>query len=235
MPRLIGLDMGGTSTDTARTAPDQGLEYESTKAGVRILTPTLPIETVASGGGSVCWFDGVSLRVGPQSAGAMPGPACYGRGGPLTITDLNVALGRVPADQFPFPLDLQAIDQRLDELQLELSAVGKAFASRELLADGLRNIAAQQMAEAVRTVSIAQGADPREHALVGFGGAAGQHICEIADLLGIERVIHTHEAGLLSALGMGLAAQRSRCGCCRSINHSLTSTCLASTHGPHWA
>ncbi len=208
LPRLIGLDMGGTSTDTCRTAPDQGLDYESTKAGVRILTPTLPIETVAAGGGSICWFDGVSLRVGPQSAGASPGPACYGRGGPLTITDLNVFLGRLPARQFPFPLDLPAIAERLTELNRLLTQVGKGFESLEQLADGLRAIAASQMAEAVRTISIAQGADPREHALVGFGGAAGQHICEIADLLGIDRIVHTQEAGLLSALGMGLAAER---------------------------
>lgn len=206
--KLIGLDMGGTSTDTCRTAPDQGLEYESTKAGVRILTPTLPIETVASGGGSICWFDGVTLRVGPQSAGALPGPACYGRGGPLTITDLNVFLGRLPAEQFPFPLAVPFIQQRLTELNEQLSVVGKAFASLEQLADGLRVIAASQMAEAVRTISIAQGADPREHALVGFGGAAGQHICEIAELLGIDRIIHSQESGLLSALGMGLASER---------------------------
>lgn len=208
MPKLIGLDMGGTSTDTCRTAPDQGLEYESTKAGVRILTPTLPIETVASGGGSICWFDGVSLRVGPQSAGALPGPACYGRGGPLTITDLNAYLGRLPAQQFPFPLDMVAVEQRLTELNEQLAVVSKAFETLEQLADGLRAIAASQMAEAVRTISIAQGADPREHALVGFGGAAGQHICEIADLLGIDKIVHSHEAGLLSALGMGLAAER---------------------------
>lgn len=208
IPKLIGLDMGGTSTDTCRTAPDQGLEYESTKAGVRILTPTLPIETVASGGGSICWFDGVTLRVGPQSAGALPGPACYGRGGPLTITDLNVYLGRLPAEQFPFPLELPAIEQRLAELNAQLEATGKAFESLSELADGFRAIAANQMAEAVRTISIAQGADPREHALVGFGGAAGQHICEIADLLGIDRILHSQESGLLSALGMGLASER---------------------------
>ncbi len=132
MPKLIGSDMGGTSTDTCRTAPDQGLEYESTKAGVRILTPTLPIETVASGGGSICWFDGVSLRVGPQSAGALPGPACYGRGGPLTITDLNAFLGRLPAQQFPFPLDMAAVELRLSELNAQLTAAGKAFESLEL-------------------------------------------------------------------------------------------------------
>lgn len=207
-PLLIGLDMGGTSTDVCRTAPDQTLEYESTKAGVRILTPTLPIETVASGGGSICWFDGVSLRVGPHSAGASPGPACYGRGGPLTITDLNVYLGRLPVDQLPFPIDRAAIEVRLAELERETAAAGNHFRSLEQLADGLRGIANQQMAEAARTISISQGADPRAHTLVGFGGAAGQHICEIAGLLGVAEIVDSEDAGLLSALGMGLADQR---------------------------
>ncbi len=156
-----------------------------------------------------CWFDGVSLRVGPQSAGALPGPACYGRGGPLTITDLNVLLGRLPEQQFPFPLDTQAARLRLDELFQQVKAARLSVASPLELASGLRKIANQQMAEAVRTISIAQGADPRTHTLVGFGGAAGQHICEIAELLGMRRVIDTPDAGLLlSALGMGLAPLR---------------------------
>ncbi len=205
--QLIGLDMGGTSTDVSRIGSDHQLQYESLKAGVRILTPTLPIETVASGGGSICWFDGVALRVGPQSAGATPGPACYGRGGPLTITDLNVFLGRLPKEQFPFPLDEVAIAQRLDALLTEMREV-LPISTREQLATGLRRLANEQMSAAVRTVSIAQGVDPRGAALVGFGGAAGQHICEIAELLGISQVIDSAEAGLLSALGMGLADLR---------------------------
>jgi 5-oxoprolinase (ATP-hydrolysing) len=205
--QLIGLDMGGTSTDVSRIGPDHQLQYESLKAGVRILTPTLPIETVASGGGSVCWFDGVALRVGPQSAGASPGPACYGRGGPLTITDLNVFLGRLPKQQFPFPLDETAIGHRLDELLTEMRGV-LPIDSRETLAGGLRRLANEQMSAAVRTVSTAQGVDPRGSTLVGFGGAAGQHICEIAELLGISQVLDSTEAGLLSALGMGLADVR---------------------------
>lgn len=207
MPQLIGLDMGGTSTDVCRIGADHQLQYESTKAGVRILTPTLPIETVAAGGGSICWFDGVSLRVGPQSAGAAPGPACYGRGGPLTITDLNVFLGRLPEQQFPFPLDLAAIDRRLGEL-LEQVRATLPIRTPEQLAEGLRRLANEQMAAAVRTVSTAQGADPRKSALVGFGGAAGQHICQIAELLGISQVIDYADAGLMSALGMGLASER---------------------------
>lgn len=204
---LIGLDMGGTSTDVCRVAEEQHLQYESTKAGVRIFTPTLPIETVAAGGGSVCWFDGVSLRVGPHSAGADPGPACYGRQGPLTITDLNVFLRRIPACQFPFPIDHRAIEQRLGEI-LQQSQVVLGTQTLAELAAGFRRIANEQMAEAVRTVSLAQGVDVRDHALIGFGGAAGQHICEIADLLDIGQVIDSAEAGLLSALGMGLAERR---------------------------
>lgn len=205
--QLIGLDMGGTSTDVCRIGDDHNLQFESFKADVRILTPTLPIETVASGGGSICWFDGVALRVGPNSAGASPGPACYGRGGPLTITDLNVFLGRLPAVQFPFPLDLKAIDSRIDEL---LAQVQKQLpiSTREALAGGLRRLANEQMAAAVRTVSISQGVDPRQAALIGFGGAAGQHVCEIAELLGMTRIYDSAEAGLLSALGMGLADLR---------------------------
>lgn len=204
---LIGLDMGGTSTDVSRVSDEHNLEYESTKAGVRILTPTLPIETVASGGGSICWFDGVSLRVGPQSAGAHPGPACYGRGGPLTVTDLNVFLGRIPAGQFPFPLELEALEVRLDRLLAEC-AQPLALTTREALAEGFRRIANEQMAAAVRTVSISHGADPRTHGLLGFGGAAGQHVCDIAGILEMRTVLDAADAGLLSALGMGLADQR---------------------------
>ncbi len=205
---VLGLDMGGTSTDVCRVGASFDLQYESTKAGVRILTPTLPIETVASGGGSICWFDGVSLRVGPRSAGALPGPACYGRSGPLTITDLNVFLGRLPACQFPFPLDVAVIGERLQEIFQQIQQAELGIRSIEHLAEGFRRIANQQMAEAVRSITISQGVDPRDHSLLGFGGAAGQHICEIADLLGINSVIDSAEAGMLSALGMGLAALR---------------------------
>jgi 5-oxoprolinase (ATP-hydrolysing) len=206
-PELIGLDMGGTSTDVCRVSNEHNLQYESTKAGVRIFSPTLPIETVAAGGGSVCWFDGVSLRVGPHSAGASPGPACYGRGGPLTITDLNVFLGRIPASQFPFPIDHAAIIARLSEITRETANVLGLHELTEL-ASGFRRIANEQMSAAVRTVSLAQGVDPRSQILVGFGGAAGQHICEIAEILGITRIADSAEAGLLSALGMGLADRR---------------------------
>ncbi len=208
---LIGIDMGGTSADVCQAGSAQTIHYESTKAGVRILTPTLPIETVASGGGSVCWFDGVSLRVGPDSAGAQPGPAAYGRDGPLTITDVNIYLNLLPAEQFPFPIDESAVARRLDEIT-QAVASADSWSSTEVtparIAEGFRAIACQQMSEAVRAIAAASGTDLRQHALVGFGGAAGQHVCDIADLLGMKTIFDTPQAGLLSALGMGLADTR---------------------------
>ncbi len=211
-PRMIGLDMGGTSTDVCRIEGRLQLEHETIKAGVRMITPTLAIHTVASGGGSICSFDGVQLRVGPQSAGSDPGPACYGRGGPLTITDLNLLHGRIDPARFPIPLDIHASQRRVEELlaQVHDHPLFQSMNSDDLI-DGLRRLANEQMASAVRSISIEQGADPREHVLSGFGGAAGQHICEIAELLGMNRIVDHPDAGLLSALGMGLAPiQRSR-------------------------
>ncbi|MCU0720905.1 MAG: hydantoinase B/oxoprolinase family protein, partial [Pirellula sp.] len=204
---LIGLDMGGTSTDVSRIDGELDLEFETIKAGVRMMIPSLKIHTVAAGGGSICWFDGVQLRVGPQSAGSDPGPACYGRGGPLTITDLNLLLDRIEPEAFPFPLDRQAASDALLKVLSEFQAsnLENKNATPQQLAIGFRRIANETMANAVRSISISQGADPRQHALVSFGGAAGQHICEIAALLGIETVIDPPEAGLLSALGMGMA------------------------------
>ncbi|MBM3966270.1 MAG: hypothetical protein FJ308_14585, partial [Planctomycetes bacterium] len=205
-PKLIGLDMGGTSTDVCRIDGRLQIEHESIKAGVRMMVSTLAIQTVAAGGGSVCWFDGVQLRVGPQSAGSNPGPACYGRGGPLTLTDLNLLQGRIDPSRFPIPLTPEASLQRVEELHSQIVQV-PIFKSMEVegLIAGLRRIANEQMASAVRAISIEQGADPREHALAGFGGAAGQHICEIAELLGMDRIVDHPDAGLLSALGIGLA------------------------------
>lgn len=212
IPRIIGLDMGGTSTDVCRIEGRLQLEHETIKAGVRMLVPTLAIHTVAAGGGSICWFDGVQLRVGPQSAGSDPGPAAYGRGGPLTITDLNLLHGRIDPTRFPIPLDVEAARARLLEV---LSQVHQnpwfEGMDEDGLITGFRRLANEQMASAVRSISIEQGADPRDHALAGFGGAAGQHICEIAELLGMDRIVDHPESGLLSALGMGLAPiKRSR-------------------------
>jgi 5-oxoprolinase (ATP-hydrolysing) len=206
IPKLIGLDMGGTSTDVCRIDGRLTLDHETIKAGVRMVVPTLAIHTVAAGGGSICWFDGVQLRVGPQSAGSDPGPACYGRGGPLTITDLNLLSHRIDPTRFPIPLNLEAARSRSRELfqQVRSHSWFKDLDEAGLL-HGLRRIANEQMAAAVRAISIQQGADPREHALIGFGGAAGQHICEVAELLGMRRILDHPDAGLLSALGMGLA------------------------------
>lgn len=212
IPRLIGLDMGGTSTDVCRIEGRLQLEHETVKAGVRMVIPTLAIHTVASGGGSICWFDGVQLRVGPHSAGSDPGPACYARGGPLTITDLNLLHGRIDPSQFPIPLDPDSSKRRAQEL-LALVQTNSLFQWMRVddLIDGLRRLANEQMASAVRSISFEQGADPREHVLSGFGGAAGQHICEIAELLGMPEILDHPDAGLLSALGMGMASiQRAR-------------------------
>ena len=201
----IGLDMGGTSTDVSRFVGSVGRRYESRVAGVRVMTPMMDIETIAAGGGSICAFnDDGRLTVGPASAGADPGPACYGRGGPLTITDVNLLLGRIPKHRFPFPLNLDAARRRLQEIRRRIDNSGK-FDSDEQLADGFLQIAVTHMAEAVRNVSTAQGTDVRDMALVGFGGAAGQHVCKVASALGMQRIVDHPQAGLMSALGMGMA------------------------------
>jgi 5-oxoprolinase (ATP-hydrolysing) len=205
--RAIGLDMGGTSTDVSRWDGSLDLEFESTKAGVRIMTPMLAIETVAAGGGSVCGFDGVMLSVGPGSAGAEPGPACYGRGGPLAITDLDAVLGKLP--RFPFPLDLPAAHARLEALAAEVARAphGRAMTVPEL-AQGLVDIADARMARAVRRISVERGIDPVDHVLVAFGAAAGQHACAVAKGLGIRNVLAHPHAGVLSAAGIGVAEVR---------------------------
>lgn len=204
--KAIGFDMGGTSTDVSRYDGRFEVEYENEKAGVRIATPMLAIETVAAGGGSVCRFDGVKLTVGPQSAGADPGPACYGRGGPLAVTDINLFLGRILSDQFPFRLDLAAVERRLDTLIVEIRSATNTEYSRAELADGYRQIANANMTRAIRSISVAKGCDPTQYVLVPFGGAAGQHVCAIADELGIRTVLDHPDAGILSALGAGQAA-----------------------------
>ncbi len=202
----IGFDMGGTSTDVARFDGKYLYDHEAVKAGVRLATPMLSIETVAAGGGSLCHFDGVRLLVGPRSAGASPGPACYGRGGPLTVTDCNLAVGRLLPEEFPFPLDTTAVQERLEELVEEIAAspLGVRYTPRSLAA-GFLEIANANIVRAIRRVSIARGFDPADDALVVFGGAGGQHACAIADALDMRSIyVHPH-AGLLSAVGMGLA------------------------------
>lgn len=205
MQKAIGFDMGGTSTDVSRFDGTYERQFETEKAGVRIVAPMMAIETVAAGGGSICAFDGVKLVVGPGSAGADPGPACYGRGGPLTVTDINFALGKLIAARLPFPLDAAAVESRLQEIadQVE-AATGIRRAPRDL-AEGFLQIANANIAEAIRTISVAKGYDPRTYLLVPFGGAAGQHACAVADLLGGTQLLFHPSAGILSAVGIGSA------------------------------
>ncbi len=211
-PRAIGFDMGGTSTDVSRVeaGADGGIEfervYETETAGVRVFAPMLSIHTVAAGGGSLCRYDGYRFRVGPESAGAAPGPLCYGRGDAteLTVTDVNVSLGRLVDDRFPFPLERAGVERALDALAARLRAQG-VVRTREAIASGFVEIANANMAEAIRQVSVARGYDVRDYALVVFGGAGGQHACALARRLGIRRVLLHPFAGVLSAYGMGLA------------------------------
>ena len=201
----IGFDMGGTSTDVSRWAGDFELEFETEKAGVRVVTPMMAIETVAAGGGSLCCFDGVKLSVGPESAGASPGPACYGSGGPLAVTDINLLLGKILPDAFPFALDRGAVERQLAELCADIAtATGQPYTVLEL-ADGFLRVANSSMVEAIRCVTVDRGIDPREDVLVAFGGAAGQHACAVAGELGIREVLIHPSAGILSALGIGRA------------------------------
>ncbi|EKK02782.1 hydantoinase / oxoprolinase [Rhodopirellula baltica SH28] len=200
----VGLDMGGTSTDVSRFEGSVGRRQESMIGGIRVLTPMMDIHTIASGGGSICAIRDGRLTVGPDSAGAFPGPACYGHGGPLTITDVNVLLGRLPIDRFPFPLDLEAAQTALRQTHQQLPT--DSTLSPEQLADGFLQLAITQMAEAVRVVTTAAGSDARQMALVGFGGAAGGHLCQIADSLEMTHVIDHPDSGLLSAVGMGAAS-----------------------------
>lgn len=207
--RAIGFDMGGTSTDVARFDGRNGgtfeMEYETEKAGVRIVAPMTSIHTVAAGGGSICWFDGVKLVVGPDSGGADPGPACYGRGGPLCVTDCNFYLGKILPERFPFPLDRRAVERRIAELiEAVANATGKRYDPGELC-DGFLQVANANMAKAIRAVSVAKGYDPRDYVLTAFGGAAGQHACAVARELGMTKVLIHPDAGLLSALGIGMA------------------------------
>jgi 5-oxoprolinase (ATP-hydrolysing) len=208
--RAIGFDMGGTSTDVSRYEGRYEYEYETQKAGARIVVPMLAIETVAAGGGSICKFDGVKLIVGPDSAGADPGPACYGRGGPLTVTDCNLLLGRVLAEHFPFPLERDAAESRLAEVVAQVgahqdSSTAASPPSELGVAEGFIRIANANMAQAIRSISIAKGYDPRDYLLVAFGAAGPQHACAVARELGISRILIHSDAGVLSALGIGLA------------------------------
>ena len=203
---VIGFDMGGTSTDVSHYAGTYERDTETLIAGARIRAPMLRIHTVAAGGGSICRFDGERLIVGPESAGAVPGPACYRRGGPLTVTDCNVMLGKVRPEFFPAlfgaagdqPLDAEAVAARFAELPLD----------PQVAAEGFVAVAVANMANAIRTISVARGHDVTRYTLACFGGAGGQHACLVADALAMDRVMIHPLAGVLSAYGMGLADRR---------------------------
>jgi 5-oxoprolinase (ATP-hydrolysing) len=210
--KVIGFDMGGTSTDVSHFAGEYERAFETEVAGVRMRVPMMRIHTVAAGGGSILHFDGTRFKVGPDSAGSTPGPKCYRRGGPLTVTDANVMVGKLSADRFP-KIFGPGRDQPLDE-----AAVRAAFAelavkvgdgrTAEQVADGFIRIAVENMANAIKKISVQRGYDVTEYALNCFGSAGGQHACMIADTLGMETVFIHPLSGLLSAYGMGLASIR---------------------------
>ena len=208
LDRIIGFDMGGTSTDVSHYAGTYERENETIVAGARIRSPMMRIHTVAAGGGSICRYDGARFRVGPDSAGAVPGPAAYRRGGPLTVTDCNLMLGKLQPALFPAlfgpdgdqPLDAAAVADRF-------AALGGGLSPRAA-AEGLVAIAVANMANAIKRISVARGHDVTRYTLACFGGAGGQHACLVADALGMRRVMIHPLAGVLSAYGMGLADRR---------------------------
>ncbi|MCG8479336.1 MAG: hydantoinase B/oxoprolinase family protein [Spirochaetales bacterium] len=211
--KVIGFDMGGTSTDVSHYNGEYERDLETFVAGVRMRAPMMKIHTVAAGGGSILHFDGSRFRVGPDSAGADPGPRAYRRGGPLAVTDINVMLGKVQPDFFPYvfgpdgdaPLDDDAVREGFAELAAEItSKTGNAMTPYEV-AEGFLRIAVENMANAIKQISIQRGYNVTEYTLQCFGGAGGQHACQVADTLSMQRVFIHPFAGVLSAYGMGLA------------------------------
>jgi 5-oxoprolinase (ATP-hydrolysing) len=214
--KIIGFDMGGTSTDVSHYDGEYERTFESEVAGVRMRAPMMFIHTVAAGGGSILKFDGTRYRVGPQSAGATPGPACYRREGPLTVTDCNVMVGKIVPEHFPkvfgpdanLPLDAGLVRQTFAELASEILRATGDTRTPQQVAHGFLQIAVDNMAHAIRKISVQRGYDVTEYTLACFGGAGPQHACLVADALGISRVLIHPYAGVLSAYGMGLADQR---------------------------
>jgi 5-oxoprolinase (ATP-hydrolysing) len=203
--KLISFDMGGTSTDASRY--DNGFDYvyDLQVGHAKIMSPSLAIETVAAGGGSICGYDGYKLFVGPESAGASPGPACYGAGGPLTITDINLLANRLLPDNFSIPVYPSKAEEKLSQLIDEIESKTSKRPEADDLIYGFLKIANEIMAGAIRKISLGKGYDPKDYAMVSFGGAGGLHCCDIASLLGIKNIIVPREAGLLSAFGIGNA------------------------------
>ena len=222
--RIIGFDMGGTSTDVSHFKSDHfdaaalsemERSFDTQIAGVRMRVPMLSIHTVAAGGGSIVHFDGERLRIGPDSAGANPGPASYRRGGPLTVTDCNVLLGKIVPAHFPHvfgamgnePLDRRIVMKKMNELSDTMSKAHGKLMTWEMVAEGALQIAVANMANAIKQISVARGHDVSNYVLTTFGGAGGQHACLVADALGMKTVFAHPLAGVLSAYGMGLANQ----------------------------
>jgi 5-oxoprolinase (ATP-hydrolysing) len=206
LSRVIAFDMGGTSTDVARYDGDFEYLFEHRVGDAHLVAPALAVESVAAGGGSVCRYDGFQLKVGPESTGASPGPACYGAGGPLTLTDVNLLLGRLDPERFEIPIDPAAAEGALRGLRETIAeAEGGDAPEAEALLEGLLDIADERMADAIRRISLARGYDPADYALVAFGGAGAQHACAVASRLGIRQVLVPEDAGLLSAAGLAAA------------------------------
>ncbi|MFT3992499.1 MAG: hydantoinase B/oxoprolinase family protein [Luteolibacter sp.] len=207
-PQVLTFDMGGTSTDVARLDGPFSYRYEQEIGPARVLAPAMKIETVAAGGGSICRWHLGRLEVGPESAGAFPGPACYGRGGPLTVTDVNLLLGLMQPEGAGIPLDPAPARDKLSKLMDAMERDGISPPSEHELLEGLRAIAIEKMAEAIRSVSLAEGHLPEKFTLFAFGGAGPQHACAVAENLGIERVLVPGDAGLLSAWGLDQARRQ---------------------------
>jgi len=214
--RILAFDMGGTSTDVSRFDGELELRSETVVGSIRLLSPSVAVESVAAGGGSICRFEEGRVRVGPESAGAEPGPACYGGGGPLTLTDVNLLLGRLVPSRFPFRVDSEAAALRAREVGAaagrptpsETDTVGACEPSSDAVTDidaflaGFLAIANERMAGAIRAISIRCGYDPTEYTLVAFGGAGAQHAAAVAELLGVRRVLIPADGALLSAAGL---------------------------------
>ncbi len=214
--KLIGFDMGGTSTDVSHYAGELERAYETTVAGARLRVPIMQIHTVAAGGGSICSFSGGRLQVGPESAGANPGPKSYGKNGPLAVTDCNVLLGRIQPSYFPAvfgkqgnqPLNVDAVKKGFEDLTVNVNKQLDTDYSSEQLAEKFLAIAIENMAQAIRKISVQRGYNVSQYTLSSFGGAGGQHACKVAEALGIKSVLLHPFAGVLSAFGIGLADRR---------------------------
>ncbi len=204
--KFISFDMGGTSTDVARFDRDFHYRFETRVGDARLLAPALKIQTVAAGGGSICRFDeSEGLTVGPQSAGSDPGPACYGKGGPLTLTDVNLLLDRMGEERVSIPFNRDAARDAFDALLRVMGVPDADETRRRAILEGLLEIAVERTADAIRTISLREGVDPREYTLVAFGGAGPLHACAVAEKLGIHTILVPADAGLLSAYGLHCA------------------------------